>query len=1580
VKDFLQRIENLPAKHLLLLAVDQQKRLEKFESAQQEPIAIVGMGCRFPGGVHGPDAFWRLLAESRDAITDIPGDRWDVDRLYDPDPEAPGRIATRRGGFLSDVDKFDASFFGISRREAISIDPQQRLLLETTWEALEHAGVSPKDLVGSQTGFFFGISTADYCQLLFQGGYEGIDPYTATGGAHSIAAGRVAYLLGTHGPAVVVDTSCSSSLVALHLAGQSLRTGECDLALVGGVNLILSPESTIALSKAHMLSPDGRSKAFDAAADGFVRAEGCGVVAIKLLSRAIADRDNIWSVIRGSAVNHDGRSSGLTAPNGAAQERLVRQALEAAGVKGPDIQFVEAHGTGTALGDPIEAHALAAVLGVGRDLRNPLYVGSVKTNLGHLEAAAGIAGVIKTALGLRRGIIPASLHFSRLNPHIELNGVPMVIATATTEWPSVERRLAGVSSFGFSGTNAHVILEAPPRSSRTPVAPDANYALVLSARTATALRTLASRYAEYLTSNPDVSLQDLCYTAHVGRSRFEHMLVLSATDIEELHGKLARVAAGDEVPGIEMPSAPPPANKIALPTYPFEGQRYWVETRRPQPMPEPSDVGFYKLSWETKSISPGVTRPASPAAEAPVPPGTLLAIAESVAAHYDSLSREHGFDRYQDLRRELDRMTFEQIARALAECGWRPAQAETISAEDLVERFGVLPRHLRLLVRMLEILEEEGMLERVGERWKVLRIPALTDSGTEFPLLQVAYPQFSGELEMLRRSSNQLSEVLQGRLDPLHVLFPGGAFDIAEAIYEKSAGSKVFQTLVQQTVAQAIAAMPADRRISILEVGGGTGGTASYVAPILPSTRTEYVFTDISPRFASRGAEKFRAYPFFRYEVLDIGRDPLAQGFAERSFDIVIAANCLHATEDLRASLAHVAQLLAPGGMLVLLEGTLPERWVDVTFGLTDGWWKFTDSGLRGDYPLLSKSGWQKLLTESGFSEITVLPSDIHSQQALLIARAPAANREKKRNWLLISDGSGFARQIAATLTERGEQAELICDDDSLPVDQAEWRGIVDLSSLDVPAAENMTDLDWDNVHQLGCERVLALTRLAIETGGRLWVATRGAQCVGGELMSSAIASAPVWGLGRTIALEHPDIWGGLVDLDPGQSAENQVGLLVDALTAGNGEDQFAFRGGVCHVARLKRCDRPTQVVPQFDPHASYLVTGGLGGLGLIVARWMVEQGARRLILVGRSGIERPEQADAVGRIEHLGASVRTVRADIADPEAMAQLFDSIAAEEPPLKGVIHAAAALSRDSVREMSPDVLREVLRPKVLGTWLLHRHTRHLALDFFCLFSSAASLLGASGLAHYAAANQFLDALAEYRQSQGLPALAIEWGAWDEMRAASEKERQESRSRGLLPMPAPRALAALSSLLQSRESCVAVAAINWHTLRAVFEVRRKRPLFDGIEMPAIKLEATRASEPQWQKLPAPARESWLANVVWEEICSVLRIDDGAPIEFDRGFFEMGMDSLVSVELKNRLESRLGRSVPAMLTFNFPTVRTLSGHLSKEFGASAIPAANGTHAPSNGAGGIGLNDEEVASQLASKLKSLTIQKGTYS
>jgi len=397
------------------LSVDQQAlltlrrlraRVDELEAARHEPIAVVGLGCRFPGA-DGPEAFWALLRDGVDAVSEVPADRWDVDAYYDPDPEAPGKMSTRFGAFLQGIDRFDPQMFGISPREAINMDPQQRLILEVAWEALEHAGIAPDGLAGTDTAVFVGSSTHDYGFMHIRYGEPSkFDAYFGTGNAPNAIAGRVSYTLGLQGPSVALDTACSSSLVAIHLACQSLRAGECRLALAGGVNVILVPEITINFSRARMMAPDGRCKTFDAAADGYVRGEGAGMVALKRLSDAVADNSRILAVIRGSAINQDGRSGGFTAPNELAQQAVIRRALASARLVPGDVTYVEAHGTGTALGDPIEVQALAAVLGAGRAANQPLYLGSVKTNFGHLEAAAGIAGLIKVVLALQHRAIP----------------------------------------------------------------------------------------------------------------------------------------------------------------------------------------------------------------------------------------------------------------------------------------------------------------------------------------------------------------------------------------------------------------------------------------------------------------------------------------------------------------------------------------------------------------------------------------------------------------------------------------------------------------------------------------------------------------------------------------------------------------------------------------------------------------------------------------------------------------------------------------------------------------------------------------------------------------------------------------------------------------------------------------------------------------------------------------------------------------------------------------------------------------------------------------------------------------------
>ena len=520
-----------------------EEKLRVAEGAQHEPLALVGMGFRFPGGANDVASYWKLLHNGIDAITEVPPSRWDADQFYDPDVDAVGKMYTRWGGFLDQVDQFDAQFFGISPREAISMDPQQRLLLEITWEALENAGLASSKLAGSRTGVFVGMVGSDYANLkMISSGANDVDAYFGTGISRSVAAGRIAYTFGLHGPAVAVDTACSSSLVAVHQACQSLRLKECDMAVAGGVNLILEPSGSISTSRARMMSFEGRCKTFDATADGYVRAEGCAMVVLKRLSDAQADGDNILAVLQGTAVNQDGRSNGLTAPNGKAQEAVIRAALEDANLSPSEVSYVETHGTGTSLGDPIEVRALAAVFSEGRKVDNPLMIGSVKTNVGHLEAAAGIVGLVKVVLALQNKTIPPHLNLDEPNPYIPWNELSITVPTKPTPWstPSGHQRIAGLSSFGFSGTNSHVIIaEAPPQIIREAKVERASHLVVLSAKTESALKELAEKYESYIQLNPSISLADMAYNLTTGRSHFNHRLALSAASLQQAQEKLA---------------------------------------------------------------------------------------------------------------------------------------------------------------------------------------------------------------------------------------------------------------------------------------------------------------------------------------------------------------------------------------------------------------------------------------------------------------------------------------------------------------------------------------------------------------------------------------------------------------------------------------------------------------------------------------------------------------------------------------------------------------------------------------------------------------------------------------------------------------------------------------------------------------------------------------------------------------------------------------------------------------------------------------------------------------------------------
>lgn len=1829
-----------------LLAMEEMRsKLDAFEREKKEPIAIIGMGCRFPGHANDPEAYWSLLHGGVDAIGEVPSDRWDVDAYYDPDPDAPGKMYTRRGGFLDNVAKFDAYFFGISPREAVRTDPQQRLALELSWDALENASIVPGDLKGSQTGVFLGITNHDYARIVERGGLEAIDAYHLTGNSLSFAAGRIAYSLGLQGPTMAVDTACSSSGVTLHLACQSLRNRECNLALAGGVSLILSPEISITSTKARTLSPDGSCKTFDAAANGYVRGEGCGIVVLKRLSDAVADGDTIHAVIRGSAVNQDGASSGITVPNKLAQAEVIRQALERAGIQPNQVDYVEAHGTGTPLGDPIEVRALASVYSQGRSPNQPLVIGTAKTSVGHLESAAGVAGLIKVVLMLQHGVIPPHLHFTKLNPAITLEDIPAVIPVQPMPWPRGDRaRVAGLSFFGGSGTIAHMIVEEGPAvhaAAESHSRPSQLFCL--SAKSPAALDELATQYESYLAKPGAASLSDVCYTAAAGRSHFSHRLAVVSSTREELRERLldrstgnegaespgsqgSRIAflftgqggqyvnmgrrlyegeplfrrvidrcdeylrpylprslrsvlypdAGETTPldetqythvamfavqyglaalwrswGVEpsvlmghsvgeivaatvagqmsfedglklmfergrlMQSLPasgmmaslladerkvaavlapyrdrvsiaavngpestvisgeksavqeivnqfesdgtkvkvlkvsnafhsplvepvlpeferaarqiryvPPqcalfssmrletigednlldanywcwnlrntvrfsdamgklyeqgyrvfleigpspilvrmgsqcvpigkgswlpslredrddwqqlletlgqlyvggvdvnwnefyrerrAHKVSLPTYPFQRERYWVDLpsradRLPSPAIQGSGTGHPLLGrrlrsavclyeqqltaaapsflkdhrvfdqpvlpataylelalaaaaenldggqiavknlvltqplllpeGESRTIQVMVTEqlPDSasfrifslcPEGKQPHPAwllhasgdisveeegtshgsGSLVKPAEiqrrcgqevEVEGYYESLRSRglefgHDFkgiqrlwrrdgesigwiqvpasvsdesDRYlvhpalldaclqpvvaalpapagsvaetylpqrlesfRVYRRPVDQVwshvTLRQadgiaggevtadievfdpagqrmievrgmvlrragreaifptaqegfnnrwlyelkweeeprpivstgtscasmpspvriaqallpasqqnrsdrelqefasllprmeavstryISRALRELGWKIQERETFTTESKARELRVPKRYQRLLGRMLEMLQQDGCLSRVGDQWTVSQVPPDQNPEEEVSALLRDHPACSAELTLIRRCGQNFARAIRGESEPLELLFPGGAFTDTERLYKDSPYYRFYNSLLQQVVLEVAGGVLPNRPLRILEIGAGTGSTTSYLLPQLRKRETAYTFTDVSGLFTSRARDTFAAYPFVDYRVLDIEKRPVEQGFGEHQFDLVLAANVLHATADLRQTLEHVKTLLSSEGLLVLLEGTCPLRFADVIVGLTEGWWRFTDTDLRPAYPLLSRDKWRSLLTESSFTEVAVCPEedreDVLSNQSLILARAPRISRNsegagkgvpiRQGRWLLLADRSGVGKRLQTALASEGQDCVLIaagkhfdrrdqghfevdagCPEDFQRVlreigcsSESALKGVVYLWPLD---DSPVSSPKWETLHeriQKGCGGLLHLVKALVSDGRllaeHLWIVTRGAQPVDSNTGFTSLSQSPTAALGSTIALEYPELHCSRIDLDSVPSADTEA--LLEEISNEKPESQVAFRQGRRLVARL---------------------------------------------------------------------------------------------------------------------------------------------------------------------------------------------------------------------------------------------------------------------------------------------------------------------------------------------------------------------------------------------------------------------------
>ncbi|WP_414581134.1 SDR family NAD(P)-dependent oxidoreductase [Scytonema sp. PCC 10023] len=2529
---------------------------------ETEPIAIIGIGCRFPGGANSPEAFWKLLQEGVDAITEVPADRWNVDTLYDPDIAKPGKIRTRWGGFVDKIDSFDAEFFGISPREASSMDPQQRQLLEVAWEALEDGGQVPENLAGSKTGVFIGISGSDYHDIqLGVSNRDSINAYTNLGGVNCITANRISYILDLKGPSMAVDTACSSALVAVHLACQSIWNGESALAIAGGVNAILKPEGTIGFSKASMLSPDGSCKTFDERANGYVRAEGAGIVVLKPLSQAQADRDPIYAVIRGSAVNQDGQTNGITVPNGESQEAALRDACQKAGISPEQVQYIEAHGTGTPVGDPIEANALGNVLGKNRPVGEYCVIGSVKTNIGHLESASGVAGLIKVALALKHRQIPPSLHFQTPNPKIPFEELRLRVPTTLEPWSNGKgSRIAGVNSFGFGGTNAHVVLaEAPPppvRQSR--ISSQQSLVLPLSARSEEALKAFAVAYKDFLTEEDDSSGSDICYTASLRRSHHNHRLAVVADSKQELAEHLEAFLAGETRPGmscdrlpedsspklafvfsgmgqqwwamgrtllseesvfreaiqqcdellrqytdwslleelsaseensrinsteiaqcaifsvqvalaalwrswgiipeaivghsvgevaaahvagvlslsdavrvifhrsrlqakaaglgkmlavglssqeaerflvgyeervsvgavnslssvtlsgdgkaleeiaqsleqkqifcrflrVEVPYHSPlmeplkaelaeslelinpqkaviplfstvtgqqvsgsevdgaywaqnmrnpvlfalavdgllqagynlfleigahpvlasyicecsakvnqtttvlPSLRrsepervimlgsfgklytqgypvdwhrlyqqgqfVGLPPYPWQRERYWNESpesqqarlgqtyqmsvlglpvhpllgsrlelaqpvwngaidkdrlcylqdhriqgtvvypaaayvemalaaakeifgsahyvleeiefhkalfladepvtvqlnvdrsgqtsfdihsqakgekaswvrhasgnllgnknnNAPKPVvldeirdrctreisksalyeqfqemgleygpnfqgiqqlwyagseayarlkvPEalekqikdyqlhpalldacfqviigtvsekqtylPVEIkrlrvwgrpglqvwsharlveqnakqikgdirlldeagnvlveiqGFcckslgkaqeataekedylYEYQWELKA-RPGQALVYQPADYLP----SSQQIADSlsrVAAHLsEQLGRPHY---YSTVNPQMEVLSAAYVFKALQQLGFKPQLLTRISAETLAKQLGVVSQHHRLLGRMLEIMHEDGVLRRVEDEWEVCLLPEFKEPQEIWKELLARSPAYQAELMLLERCGEKLAQVLRGEVDPLQLIFPEGSMTISEHLYQDAPNSRIYNLLVQKAIGAALERLPSGRKVRILEIGAGTGSMASYVLPKLPVKQTEYVFTDVTQQFTTSAQQKFSDYPFIEYRVLDIETDPVSQGFDAHSFDLILAADVLHATRDLRSTLENVKQLLTSQGLLILLELTKPSRFMDLVFGMLKGWWLFSDLDLRPAHPLLCSQKWRDLLADVGFVEVTGISdtdSASESVQTVILATGPQVQLEtqtesiltnkpeQQGSWLIFTDRSGVGQQLAQRLQKRSEIPILISPGDAFkcldphrfqirpehPEDMQKLlevvstslpacRGVVHLWSLDITPTQETTVASLEESLPLSCLSVLHLVQALERVGNspRLVLVTQGVHAVGESVKSVEVAQSPLWGLGRVINNEFPKFQCTRVDLGCGKTPE-EIESLEAELWLDHGEDEIALRGAaryvhrlmpvslkdiatvekkqvssqpfrleiskpgildnltlraisrplpglgeveiqVCaaglnfkdvakamnlladvnlegnfsgrslglecagiitaigsgvegfeigdqviasaphsfsshtitdarlvvkkpahisfeeaatipavfltayyalhYLARISKGDRILihaaaggvglaaiqlaqkagaeifatagspekreflkalgvhhvmdsrstafaeevmeltngkgvdivlnslageaipkslsvlarfgrfieigkrdidqnsklglrpfgnnlsffavdldqlwherpdfvrsffgEVMKQFEeqtlhplPHrvfpiskapdafrymakalhigkivvslqdpdvvlapadeekvtfrsdGTYLITGGLGGFSLAVAKWLVKNGAKHLVLMGRSGAASPTASEAVKTLESAGASVVVAKADVSKATQVANVLTDIEQSMPPLRGIIHAAMVLDDALVLQFSGESFVKVMAPKVIGAWNLHTQTLNTPLDFFVNFSSFTSIVGNPGQGNYAAANAFLDALAHHRRQCGLPALSVNWGVIADVGfvARSGEVGEHLQRIGTKSLPSQQALRVLGELLQVEAVQTTVAPMNWQRWCQVHAAGASGRFSHLAGEEVVSKEAGDAPEggsfPNALMVAGPAeRQQLVESRLLEQVARVLGTSP-AKLDSSKPLTNLGLDSLMAVELSNRIDKDLGVSVPTMKLMGGPSISQLAKELVEQLApANSITTA---------------------------------------
>jgi acyl transferase domain-containing protein/aryl carrier-like protein len=1801
-------------------------------SLTREPLAIIGIGCHFPGGATSPQAFWELLCTGVDATREVPVDRWDARKFYDPDLKKSGKMNTYRGGYLERIDLFDAQFFGISPREAVWLDPQQRLLLQVTWEALEDAGQDADRLAGSNTGVFVGGFTLDY-QLMQNFGvfsrYE-LQTHSATGMMMTMLANRISYVFGFHGPSMAVDTACSGSLVAMHLACQSIWNGECSLALAGGVNAMIAPTMTIAESKGGFLSPDGRSKAFDASANGYARGEGAGIVLIKPLARAQADGDSIYALIRGSAVTQDGHTTGITVPNGSAQETVMRLAYQRAEIAPGQVQYIEAHGTGTPVGDPIEARAIGSVLSAGRPENKQCLIGSVKTNIGHLEAAAGVAGVIKTALALKHRQIPPHLHLHNPNPEIPFEELKLRIPTTLEAWPSTDGpALAGVNSFGFGGTNAHVVLqEAPPAQPVSIQATETEqpYLLPLSARNAEALQATADSHRDFLV-NATASFHDIAYSASLRRTHHDHRLALVAHSKTEAIAQLDGLLNEQNHSGVTIGRVPMNGQPKLAFVCSGMGPQWWAMGRdllENEPVFRASiercDAEFQCYAgWslvEALTASEEHSRMEETEVAQPTNFAIQVALAElwrswgiqpdayighsagEIAAHYlagalsfeDAVCIIYHRSRLQQRTSGMGRMlavgmTMETLNQAVHDAGSgvsiaaiNSPSAVTLVGEGAIledmaqqlETFQVFHRFLTGKVpyhsHFMDPLREELLTSlanlhprsaslplystvtgtRIDGRgvdasywWQNVRATVLFASALG-QMIQDGYTVFlelsphpvmassihellaqQGEegavLPSLRRKEKDRA-IMQASLGSLYTLgypvawqtfygqtgnfvhlpsYPwqfksywtesveshddrlltqvhpllGQRMSPAHPTWELELSPRLLPYLkdhrIQDNVllpGAAYAEMALAAAHEVFKEGEYTLEELTFrKALFLPETSDPRLQTILNPqeatveiysytptgeaRWTLHAFAKIRRYqPGSKVNSLDL-KTALSESERERehmskevfykqtqemgfqygpAFQAIegIQSGVNRAISSLRVPVSLEEELssyffhpsLLDAAFQTLLVAARP---TETTSGQHTPYLPVSVDRIRilerpvscmrayaqivraderlvvGNVQVVDLEG--NLLAEiEGFraqsleASMSLTPERIdrglYELEWQLKTRPEDAEAVEDGRpavddgqWLIFTDQSGVGRALIESLSQYGAHYVTVSHSDApelirqgrhysihpdhpehfeqLFVDlaahnQVSFSRVVYLWGLDTLFSETQTLAALERDQSVICLAVIYLVKALSQSGWlhlpKIWLVTRGAQAVGekGEQPGPiAIEQAPLWGLGRVIGhQEFANLWGGLVDLDYAM-ASTQASLLFEEIRYATDEDQIAFRNSQRYVARLVQSQHLTPPLPPaFHTDGSYLITGGLGTLGLLTARWMVKQGARRLILMGRTSVphrstwlqleaDHPQKKliQAVLELEALGATVQLAAVDVSDEEQLSAFLAQYKREGwPVIKGVLHTAGVVQDELLLRMTTETFQRVLRPKLRGGWLLHHLLQDYPLDFFVLFSSTGSVIASLGQGNYAAANAFLDALANHRRALGLPALSVGWGPWSVGMVEQLKLEQFYTRRGIELITPEVGMQILTRIVGQHPAQLTVISANWALVRETAPQGMLQAMFQLLGEQAEEATANTSADDdellhQLNAIATSERFALLETHLQEMIARVLQLD-ASQFSTQEALTSLGMDSMMAIEVKNRIGGSVKAEISVLELLQGITVEQLA------------------------------------------------------